>query len=48
MKIVNGFQPLNIFAKAPSQMFDWVLNTHLVMILCEAIKNGTLSLTGSK
>ena len=28
-KIINIFQPLTIFLKAPSQMFDWVLNAQL-------------------
>ena len=28
-KIVRDFQPLTIFAKAPLQMFDWVLHTPL-------------------
>ena len=28
-KIVHGFHLLTIFAKAPSQMFDWILNRPL-------------------
>ena len=32
-KIINVFQPLTIFLKAPSQMFDWVLNVQLNALL---------------
>ena len=32
-KIINGLQLLTISAKNPSLMFDWILNTHIVVTI---------------